>query len=157
MSKSKTAEKRQSLPATPTKWSEHPLLALREEMDDLLSRFFGTDDGSLGGRLSPAMDLSETDTSIQVAVDLPGVTPDEIDIQLSGNTLIIRGDRKEEKDDRDKTFHRIERRSDSFTRSVTLPCTVNEDEVAAEYKDGVLIVALPKSDEAKRRKIKVKR
>ena len=154
MSKPKTSEKPQSLPA---KLREHPLLALREEMDDLMGRFFGGDESWLAGRISPSVDLSETDTAVQVAMDLPGVKPHEIDIHLSGNTLNVRGERKEEKEEKGKTYHRVERRSGSFARSITLPCAVNEDEVAAEYKEGVLAVTLPKSEEAKSRKIEVKR
>jgi HSP20 family protein len=132
-------------------------MALRGEMDDLLSRFFGgDDDGWFAGRMAPLADLSETDTSIQVSVDLPGVNPDDIDIRLSGNTLRLHGERKEEQEEKGRTFHRIERRRGRFSRSITLPCAVVEDEVAAEYKDGVLTVTLPKCEEAKSRKIEVK-
>jgi HSP20 family protein len=66
---------------------QHPLLALRDEMDDLLSRFFGgSDEGWFSGRMSPVVDLSETDNAIEVAVDVPGIDPDEVDIRLTGNT-----------------------------------------------------------------------
>jgi HSP20 family protein len=140
-----------------TKVRHQPLTALREEFDDLLSRFTGgIDDGWFGMRLSPLADVSETDACVEVSMDLPGVNPDEIDIRLAGNVLTVRGERKEEKEEKGREFHRVERRRGSFSRSITLPCAVVEDEVAAEYKDGVLTMSLPKCEEAKSRKIKVK-
>ena len=130
---------------------------LREEMEELMSRFWGAeDDGWTFGRLTPSVDITENEGAVEARVDLPGVKADEIDIQLSGNLLTISGERKEEKEEKDKTYHRIERRTGSFSRCVSLPCAVQEDEVAAEYHDGVLVVTLPKTDEAKSRKIKVK-
>jgi HSP20 family protein len=89
-------------------------------------------------------------------VDVPGMKPEEIDIEVIGKTVRIRGEHKEEKEEKGRTFHRIERRSGSVFRSVVLPCAVKEDRVAAEYKDGVLKVTLPKSEEAKSHKIKIK-
>jgi HSP20 family protein len=133
-----------------------PLVALRDEMDDLLARFFGGEDGWFSGRMVPTVDLAETHDAVLAKLDLPGVNPDEIDISIAGNLLTVRGDRKEEKEEKGKTFHRIERRTGAFSRSLTLPCAVNEDEVAAEYKDGVLAITLPKCEEAKSHKIKVK-
>jgi HSP20 family protein len=139
-------------------WFERdPFRALREEMDDVLSRFSG---GWEGGPLAlerlPSLDLSETDNEIQVKVDLPGIKPDEIDIEVRGDVLRISGEHKEEKEEKGKTFHRIERRVGSFSRSVTLPCAVNEEKVSAESHDGVLTIKLTKSEEARTRKIKVK-
>ena len=130
---------------------------LREEMEELTSRFWGTEgDGWPVGRLTPSVDIVESEGALEARVDLPGVKPEEIDIQLAGNLLTISGERKEEEEEKGKTFHRIERRTGSFSRCVSLPCTVEEDEVAAEYHDGVLVITLPKTDEAKSRKIKVK-
>jgi HSP20 family protein len=135
----------------------HPLLTLRDEMDDLLGRFLGGgDDGWFGGRSSPLIDLSETDNTIEVTLDLPGVNPEEVDIHLAGNTLTVRGERKEEKEEKGRTYHRAERRKGSFARLVTLPCSVVEDEVAAEYKDGILTVTLPKCQKERSRKINIK-
>ena len=130
---------------------------LREEMDELESRFWGTEvAGWAFGRLSPSIDISESEGALEARVDLPGVKPEKIDIQLSGNLLTISGERKEEEEKKGKTYHRVERRSGSFSRCVSLPCAVQEDEVVAEYSDGVLIITLPKTDEAKSCKIKVK-
>jgi HSP20 family protein len=126
-------------------------------MDELMSRFWGTEeDGWTFGGMNLSIDISESEGALEARVDLPGVKPEEIDIRLSGNLLTISGQRKEEEEKEGKTYHRIERRSGSFSRCVSLPCAVQEDEVAAEYHDGVLVITLPKTDEAKSRKIKVK-
>ena len=104
------------------------------------------------------MDVSETDKTVEVRLDLPGIKPEDVDIQLCAGTLTVRGERREEeeKKDKERNYHRVERRYGNFSRSVTLPCGVREDEAAAEYKDGVLTVTLPKSEESKTRRIKVK-
>ena len=151
----KTETKSQKPRSLVTQFRQHPLATLREEVDDLMSRLVG-EDGWLSGRLVPLLDLSETDTAIGVTMDLPGVNPDEIDIHVSGNTLCVRGESKEEKEEKGRRFHRVERSRGAFSRTVTLPCAVVEDEVAAEYTDGVLTITLPKCEEAKTRRIPVK-
>jgi HSP20 family protein len=140
----------------PSLWRD-PFTALREEMNDLRTRLMGEEDeGWFTGAVVPALDVSETETAIDVRMDLPGITAKDIDIQVNGNMLTVSGERKEEKEEKGKTFHRVERRYGNFSRSVTLPCAVNENEVAAEYKDGVLMIKLPKTEESKTHKIKVK-
>ena len=109
------------------------------------------------GRLAPLADVSETDTTLEVSLDLPGMNPDDVEIRLSGNTLNIRGEKKEQHEGKGRTFHRLERRRGAFARSIALPCAVQEDEAAAEYKDGVLTIVLPKREEAKSHRIKVKK
>jgi HSP20 family protein len=89
-------------------------------------------------------------------MDLPGMTAKDIDIQISGSVLTVSGQREEEREEKGKTFHRVERRYGSFSRSVTLPSAVEESEVAAECRDGVLTIKLPKTEESKAHKIKVK-
>jgi len=108
--------------------------------------------------LAASMDVAETDSAVEVRLDLPGVKPDDIDIQVDGGVLTIRGERNEEASEEDKrrNYHRVERRYGSFARTLTLPCGVQEDEAAAEYKDGVLTVVLPKAAESQTKKIKVK-
>jgi HSP20 family protein len=138
-------------------WRRDPLSALEEEVNDLRARILGDGgEGWFSGAMAPALDLSETDTSIDVRMDLPGIAAKDIDVQVSGNVLTISGRREEEKEEKGRTFHRVERRYGDFSRSVTLPCAVVEDEVAAEYHDGVLTVKLPKTEESKAHKIKVK-
>jgi len=136
-----------------------PFRSLQEEMEEMLNRFSErwNGEGALAERVFvPSLDLSETEGEVQLTVDVPGMKPEEIDIEVTGQTVRIRGEHKEEKEEKGRTFHRIERRSGSVFRSVELPCAVKEDKVAAEYKDGVLKVTLPKSEEAKSHKVKVK-
>jgi HSP20 family protein len=140
----------------PSLWRD-PFTALREEMNDLSTRFLGEEaEGWFTGTMAPSLDMSETDNTIEVRMDLPGVTAKEIDIQISGNVLTVSGQRKEEKEEKGRTYHRVERRYGSFSRSVTLPSVVAESEVAAEYHDGVLSITMPKTEESKAHKIKVK-
>jgi HSP20 family protein len=130
---------------------------IREEMGDLLSRLWGNgEEAWFGGMLAPSVDLSETDNALEVRMDLPGIKASEVDIQLNNNVLTISGERKEEKEEKGRTFHRVERRSGSFARSLTLPTAVAEEKVAAEFHDGVLKITLPKTEESKAHKIKVK-
>jgi HSP20 family protein len=134
-------------------------LPLRGDLGDLLSRFWGDEgDGSLMQGLAASMDVAETENAVEVRLDLPGAKAEDIDIQIDGGVLTIRGERKEEEEEKDeeRKYHRIERRYGSFARSITLPCGVREDEAAADYKDGVLKVVLPKAEEAQAKKIKVK-
>ena len=138
-------------------WRRDPFAALREEMNQLRTRMWGDEDeGWFSGALAPSIDLSETETAVEVRMDLPGVKPKDIDIQVSGNVLTVIGQRDEEKEEKGRTFHRLERHSGSFSRSITLPTPINESEVAAEYRDGVLTITLPKSEQSKPHRIKVK-
>lgn len=134
-----------------------PLQSLREEMQDLFSQVTG-DDVSFWplGRVSPTLDVSETDQAVEVRMDLPGIKPEEIDVQINANMLTISGERREEKEEKSKAYHRVERRMGTFSRSISLPCPVKEDNVDAKYKDGILTVTLPKTEECKSRRIKVK-
>ena len=134
-----------------------PLESIREEMQDLISRTFG-EEGDLWSvdRTTPSLDLSETDNAIEVRMDIPGMEAKDIDIQVNANVLTVSGERKEEREEKGKTYHRVERRVGAFSRSVTLPCPVKEDAVDAQYKNGILTIKLPKTEEAKARKITVK-
>jgi HSP20 family protein len=134
----------------------HPLVTLRDEMDDLLSRFFGGQDGWFSGRMFLFADVAETDTAFEVTLDLPGVDAEKLDVHVSGNVLTVRGERPDTKVNDGRISHRVERRKGAFSRSVTLPSAVVDDEVVAEYKDGVLTITLPKCEEARSRTIAVK-
>jgi len=133
-----------------------PLAPLGEEMESLFDRFLGDESSWVSAMLAPAMDLSETDKDISIRMDLPGVNAKDVDIQLNNQQLTVSGERKEEKEEKGKTFHRMERRVGRFSRSVTLPCAVEEDQIDARYKDGVLNIVLPKTFEAKTRHIEIK-
>jgi HSP20 family protein len=133
-----------------------PWNVLRDEMNELRTRFFGDDEGWLAGGTLPSVDLSETDTAVEVRMDVPGVKAKDIDIQINGNLLTVSAHREEEKEDKGRTYHRVERQSGRYSRTISLPSPVVESEVAAEYRDGVLSITLPKTDESKAHKIKVK-
>ncbi len=128
---------------------------LYDEMEHMISRLWDDGQDAWFGA-TPSLDVSESDTAVEAKLDLPGVKPEEIEIQLNGNMLTISGERKEEQEEKGKTYHRIERRVGSFSRSVSLPCHVDEDKVAADYRDGVLTVTMPKTESAKAKKIPIK-
>ncbi len=134
-----------------------PLSALQEELGELTSRVFGdANEFWPRGMIVPSLDLTETDGTVEVKLDLPGTKPEEIDIQVADNLLTVSGTRKEEKEEKGKTFHRVERHLGTFSRTVALPCCVDEAKVDAQYKDGVLTIKMPKTEAAKVRKIKVR-
>lgn len=128
----------------------------RDEMDDLLCRLWNGSGDWIAGVYSPATDLAETDNAYEIRIDMPGMTTRDFNVQVHGNTLTISGERKETRDEKGKTFHRVERRAGRFSRCLTLPCTVKEDEVAADYIQGVLTVVLPKCDASRSKKVDVK-
>ncbi len=125
--------------------------------DDLFDQYVKDSDGELSQMMNVSMDVAETEQAFEVQVDLPGLSPDDVDILIDNNTLTIRGQRSEETEQQneEKQFHRVERYRGSFSRSVVLPNSINEDEAAAEFRDGVLKIVIPKSEEAKPRKIKI--
>jgi HSP20 family protein len=146
-------ERRTSRPLFP----RSPLTTLRDEMHDLLTHTFTDEEESWSfGRTAPRLDLSETDATVEVRLDLPGVKSDDVDIQISGTRLNVSGVRKEEHEEKGRTWHRIERRAGKFCRSVMLPCPVKEDAADAHFADGILTIVIPKADEAKAHKIKIR-
>jgi HSP20 family protein len=138
-------------------FTRDPFESLQQEIDSLFDRL--RTDGNGGGlteaMISPLVDLSEKDDSIEIRMDVPGIKAEEIDIQVTGDTIRISGEHKEEKEEKGKTFHRIERRKGVFSRSLALPAAVKEKEVTAECKEGVLTIHLPKAQVVKAQSIKV--
>ena len=104
---------------------------------------------------SPLVDIFEDEEGISLKVELPEVNASDVDVQLEGNTLTLRGERKLEKADKRDDYRRIERYYGTFSRSFTLPTTVEMGNVTAETRDGVLRIFLPKKAETKPRQIKV--
>jgi HSP20 family protein len=104
----------------------------------------------------PALDVAETPESFVVKAEVPGIDPKEIDISVTGNTLTLKGEKQEEKEEKGKNWRRVERSYGSFHRSVTLPVAIKAEKIEAESKDGVLTITLPKSVEALPKKIAVK-
>lgn len=136
---------------------QNPLENLRAEMDQLINQFSADWNGDIMTEMGfPSMDLSETDKTLEVKMDVPGFKPDEIKVEVRDNTLFVSGEHREEKEEKGKRFHRVERRSGSIERSIALPAPVDKEKVAAVCRDGVLTVTLPKTADASTRKIEVK-
>lgn len=105
--------------------------------------------------LGLALDVAETGASFVVKASLPGMNPDDLDVTYNNNILTIKGEVKEENETDERHYHLRERRYGSFSRSITLPSTVNADAIEADYHEGVLTLTLPKVEEAKPRRILV--
>jgi len=129
---------------------------MRGEMDRLWDSFFEGRPRVRFGEWFPSLDVAETKNDIVVKVELPGMDQKDINISLSDGHLIIKGEKKQEKEEKEENYHFIERSYGTFTRSVQLPKEVKHDKISASYKNGVLKVVLPKSEEAKKKEVKVK-
>lgn len=106
--------------------------------------------------LDLALDVSETEDEYLVKASVPGIDPDNLDISITNNMLTIQGEKRAEEEREGEQYHIRERRFGRFARTISLPRTVNEDDIQANYEDGVLTLHMPKSEEAKPRKIEVK-
>lgn len=93
---------------------------------------------------APRLDVTETEKNVEVKAELPGMERKDIDITLDRGLLVIKGEKREEKEEKDRYYHRVERRYGTFCRSVQLPAEVKEEKIEATFKDGVLTVTLPK-------------
>lgn len=135
-----------------------------EEVSDRLNRVFGRplsakSDGKETMTVAdwtPSVDISETEGEYVIKAELPEVKKDDVKITLEEGVLSIQGERKHEKEDKGKKFHRIERAYGRFVRTFVVPDYVDEAKIKAEYQDGVLHLHLPKSEKAKPRAIEVK-
>jgi HSP20 family protein len=125
-------------------------------MGDLMERFFGNDEEWALTRFTPPLNLSETENGYEVTVELPGMEREHVSVELREGDLCISGEKHEEKEEKDKAFHRIERRHGEFRRLVHLPGAVAEEKVEAKFVNGILTVIVPKSEEAKPKRIPVK-
>lgn len=140
-------------------WRERlprPLFRLEREMEDLFGRMIGRDEEWLPADFfTPRYDLAETEAEYEVKVDLPGMKPEDVTVEVKNGNLWITGKKEEEKKEEGKTFHRVERRVGEFRRVIPLG-DVEVDKIKAEVHDGVLNVTLPKMEEAKPKRIEVK-
>jgi HSP20 family protein len=145
-----------------------PLTSLQREMNRLFESFFSDfGDWSLqplsgwwaGEReFTPRLNVSETDHEVRVTVELPGVDEKDLDISATRNTLTIRGEKRDEKEEKEESFYRVERSFGSFERTLPLPADVVTDQVDASFSKGILTITLPKTKEAQAqaKRIKVK-
>jgi HSP20 family protein len=129
----------------------------RREIDSVFNRFFenGTEIGEQT-TWSPRLNLSETDTQYEVSLDLPGVELKDIDVELQHGDLWISGERFKESEEKGKRFQRVERFYGQFRRMIRLGDDVDAKHVDAQYKDGVLRITVPKTEESKAKRIEVK-
>lgn len=134
-----------------------------EEVSDRLNRMFTRPASRTDGKetmivadWTPSVDISETDGEYQIKAEIPDVKKEDVKVTLEDGVLTLQGERKYEKEEKGKKFHRIERSYGSFVRTFSLPDVINEEKVKAEFKDGVLNLHLPKSEKAKPKAIEVK-
>lgn len=129
------------------------VLSLAEKMvsDPFFQGFSSLKEGF--GR--PSLDLSETDDSYVVELEIAGLNPENLDVSISENTLTISGEKSSEREESDREWHRSERRFGSFTRQVALPRNVKAEDVNAEYKHGILRIWVPKAEESQTKQIDV--
>jgi len=120
-----------------------------------LPRLFGNEEGVLSGNWAPSVDISEDDNTIMLEADLPGLKPGDFSLSIENYRLTLSGERKFENETKRDNYHRVERSYGSFTRTFSLPNTVNVEDVKADFTDGVLRVTLPKREEVKARQINV--
>ena len=128
----------------------------RNDLDDLFENFFSSAnaDQPVSG-FTPRTNLAETEDAYELSVEVPGMNPDDFNIELNGNELKITGELKNESEEKGKTFHRIERSYGKFHRAFKLASDLDAEKVAAEYKNGILHLTVAKAEAEKPKKIKV--
>jgi len=130
---------------------------LQDRMNRLFRDSFaeGGDDALTTTSFAPAVDVYEDEHSVTLKIEVPGIDEKDIDVRIENNTLTVHGERKFEKEEKEENYRRIERQYGSFTRTFTLPNTVDTESVSATYEKGVLKITLAKKAEAKPKQIKV--
>ena len=151
------------VPVTPqravARQETNPFAFLQQEIDRLFEGFgrnfpaFVT--GSTGSTALPRMDVSETDKAIEVTAELPGLEAKDVQLNLADNILTIRGEKKAEKEEKNKAYRLVERSYGSFERSLALPPGINADAITASMSKGVLKIALPKPAATQSQKVKI--
>lgn len=144
-----------------TRWDPFRELAtLQGQMNRLFqevspNRNTSGDEFMTTGTFIPPVDIYEDEQNITLKLEVPGINENDIDVRVQDSTLVVRGERKFENEEKEENFHRIERSYGSFQRSFTLPQTVDTNNVTAEYNSGVLKIRLAKRAEAKPKQVKV--
>ena len=135
------------------------LISLQERMNRLFEQTLdhsrGEREGMVAATWAPAVDIYETPDSIVLQAELPGLSKEDIDIQVRDNVLTLKGERRSEKEVKEGNYLRVERAYGGFQRAFTLPAAVQADKIRAVFKDGVLDVSIPKAEEAKPKQIKI--
>ena len=132
------------------------MTSAQRELDRLLRGIFSPSEGEVSTRTwAPPVDIYEDGDNLVLKAELPGLSPDEVQVRVENNTLYLKGERKFDKEVKEQNYHRVERSYGTFTRTFTLPNSVDADKVAANFKDGVLTLTMPKKEEAKPKTIKI--
>jgi len=118
-------------------------------------RGWRTDEPTATTTWSPAVDIFETEGEIVVKAELPGMERKDITLNLEKNVLTLKGERRFEKETKDDNYHRVERSYGTFSRAFSIPATVDEEKIRADYKDGVLKIVLPKKEQSKPKQIRI--
>ena len=134
------------------------LVSIQDEMNRLFDDFFGRPLARTEwteGVWSPTVDVSEDKDNMIIKAEMPGMKKEDVKISIQDNVLTLKGEKKQEKEEKDKNYHRVERSYGSFCRSFQLPTSVKTDKIKANYRDGVLNITLPKTEEVKPKQIPI--
>jgi len=142
------------------KWDPfRDLVSIQDRMNQLFDDTFGNKEQGAEefskGSWSPPVDIYETAGNVVLKAEIPGVSQEDIEIKIQDDALILKGERKLEKESGDETYYRVERSYGTFMRSFTLPNSVDQDKVTASYESGVFKIVMPKKEKEKAKSIKV--
>ena len=144
-----------------TRWDPYrEFVTLQSRMNHLFGRSFGdspegSNDAMATSSFTPAVDVYEDEQNVTLKIEVPGIDEKEIDVRVENNTLTVHGERKFEKEEKEENYRRVEREYGSFTRTFTLPTTIDSEKIEANYDKGVLKIQLAKKAEAKPKQIKI--
>ena len=141
-----------------TRWDPYrEFSSVQDRLNRLFNASFneGRDESLTSSSFAPAVDVYEDEHNVSLKIEVPGIDEKDIDVRIENNTLTVHGERKIEKEEKEENFRRVERQYGSFTRSFTLPSSVDSGQVSAHYDNGVLKIKLAKKAEAKPKQIKV--
>src|ERR1700736_1316723 len=145
-----------------TRWEPFREFSVTQDRMNRMNRLFresyspeSPDEALTTTSFAPPVDIYEDEHNITLKLEVPGIDEKDIDVRIDNNTLTVHGERKIEKEEKEENFRRVERRYGSFTRSFTLPSSVDPQQVSADYNQGVLKITLAKKAEAKPKQIKV--
>ena len=142
-----------------TRWDPfREFSTLQDRMNRLFRESYGPEgreESLTTSTFAPPVDVYEDEHNVALKIEVPGIDEKDIDVRIENNVLTVHGERKFEKEEKEENFRRVERQYGSFTRTFTLPTTVDAEKVSATYDKGVLKIALPKKAEAKPKQIKV--
>jgi HSP20 family protein len=139
-----------------TRWDPfREFSTLQDRMNRLFRESQGAEESLTTSSFAPPVDVYEDEHNVTLKIEVPGIDEKDIDVHIENNLLTVHGERKFEKEEKEENFRRVERQYGSFTRTFTLPPTVDAEKVSASYDKGILKVTLPKKAEAKPKQIKV--